>query len=123
MRKLLYTLIAVLGFTTMSFAQEASNTAQAADKLELISSKESGEYTFTFPSSISIQEIEKKALNYNEMITVSIDATSHKVTIGMVENTDMNRKIMVRMMMSCGIQYVNVNGEDLEMYNFLKAHL
>lgn len=123
MRKLLYTLIAVLGFTTMSFAQEASNTAHAGDKTELMSSKDSGHYDFIFPSSVSIEVIEKNAENYKTMFSVTFNETSHELTMEMVENTEMNRKIITRMMMSCGVRFVKVNGETLNMSEFAQMHL
>lgn len=123
MRKLVYTLIAMIGFATMSFAQEATNTAQAADKSELSSSKESGHYDFIFPSSVTVESIEKNAENYKAMFSVTFDEATHELTMVMVENTAMNRKIMTRMMMSCGVHYIKVNGETLNMNEFALAHL
>jgi len=123
MRKLGFTLLAVIGFTAMSFAQESTNTIQVTAESDLVSSKSSGEYSFTFPANITLEEVEKNAENYKSMFSVTFNATTHEVKMIMVKNTPMNRKIMTRMMRSCGVQYVHVNEKDLELRTFVQAYL
>ena len=123
MRKLGFTLLAVIGFTAMSFAQESTNTIQVTAESDLVSSKSSGEYSFTFPANITLEEVEKNAENYKSMFSVTFNATTHEVKMIMVKNTPMNRKIMTRMMRSCGVQYVHVNEKDMELRTFVQAYL
>lgn len=123
MRKLVYTLIAVLGFTAMSFGQEAVNTATTSSQSELTESKKSGHYAFTFPASVTAEQVEKSASYYTKMFTVSFDADAHKVSIDMIENTSANRTVMTRMMLQCGVQFVKVEDETLKLYDFVQNHL
>ena len=123
MRKLGFTLLAVIGFTVMSFAQESTNTAQVVTESELVLSKDSGQYSFIFPANITFEEVEKNAKNYTSMFSVTFNETTHEVNMNMVENTPMNRKIMTRMMVSCGVRYVHVNGKHLELRAFVLAYL
>jgi hypothetical protein len=123
MRKLGFTLLAVIGFAAMSFAQESTNTAQVVAESELILSKNSGEYSFTFPANITLAEVERNAENYKSMFSVTFNATTHEVKMIMVENTPMNRKIMTRMMRSCGVGYVHVNEKILGLRAFVTEYL
>lgn len=123
MRKLVYTLIAVLGFTAMSFAQEAVNTASSAGQSELELSKKSGEYVFTLPATVTKEQVDKSAAYYTKNFSVSYDAESHVINLSMVENTKPNRTVMVRMMVSCGVQYIVVGNETIKLYDFLAEYL
>jgi hypothetical protein len=123
MRKLGFILLAIIGFTAMSFSQESTNTAQALDVSKLILSKHSGQYLFIFPAKITSEEVERNALNYKNMFSVIFNAATHELKINMVENTPMNRKVMMRMMLSCGIQYIVINDEEISLYEFEQAYL
>jgi hypothetical protein len=123
MRKLGFILLAIIGFTAMSFSQESTNTAQALDVSKLILSKHSGQYLFIFPAKITSEEVERNALNYKNMFSVIFNAATHELKINMVENTQMNRKVMMRMMLSCGIQYIVINDEEISLYEFEQAYL
>ena len=123
MRKLGFTLLAVIGFTGMSFAQGLTNTAQVVADSALMLSKETGEYSFVFPENTTLEMVIKNAKNYKDMFSVEFNETTHEVKMSLVENTPMNRKIMTRMMISCGVQYVRVNGKDIELRAFSQAYL
>lgn len=123
MRKLVFTFLAVVGLSLVSMAQESTNTALSVDKTELMESKESGEYVFTFPATVTSEQIEKNANNYKDQFSVTHDATTNQVTMILVENTPMNRNIMTRMLMSCGVHFVKVDGVDLNMNEFRVTYL
>lgn len=123
MRKLVFTFLAVVGLSLVSMAQESTNTALSVDKSELMESKESGEYVFTFPATVTSEQIEKNANNYKDQFSVTHDATTNQVTMVLVENTPMNRNIMTRMLMSCGVHFVKVDGVDLNMNEFRVTYL
>jgi hypothetical protein len=123
MRKLVFTFLAVVGLSLVSMAQESTNTALSVDKTELMESKESGEYVFTFPATVTSEQIEKNANNYKDQFSVTHDATTNQVTMVLVENTPMNRNIMTRMLMSCGVHFVKVDGVDLNMNEFRVTYL
>ena len=53
MKTFFLSLIAVIGLSTVSFAQDGSNSATAQSKTQLVSAKESGMYTFVMPSTNS----------------------------------------------------------------------
>lgn len=123
MRKLGFILLVIIGFTAMSFGQESTNTAQALDVSKLILSKHSGQYSFIFPANITSEEVERNAFNYKNMFSVTFTVATHEIKIKMVKNTPMNRKVMVRMMLSCGVQYVGVKDEEMNLYDFEQAYL
>lgn len=123
MRKLVFTFLAVVGLSLVSMAQESTNTVLSVDKTELMESKESGEYVFTFPATVTSEQIEKNANNYKDQFSVTHDATTNQVTMVLVENTPMNRNIMTRMLMSCGVHFVKVDGVDLNMNEFRVTYL
>ncbi|MCH2231525.1 MAG: hypothetical protein MK105_14395 [Crocinitomicaceae bacterium] len=123
MRKLVYTLIAVLGFTAMSFGQGSVDTAKTSSHSDLAASKESGHYIFTFPASVSEEQVKKSASYYTKMFTTSYDKNTHDVSFDMVENTSANRTVMTRMMLQCGVKFVMVEDETLKLYDFVQNYL
>ena len=92
MRKLGFTLLAIIGFIAMSFGQ--TELVQALDVPSLILSKYSGQYSFIFPANITSEEVERNAVNYKNMFSVIFTVATNEIKINMVENTPMNRKVM-----------------------------
>jgi hypothetical protein len=123
MRTLFLSVLTVVSMVTMSYAQEI-NTATAQSKTELISSKETGNYSFILGNKLTADEVAKNAQYYVHYFTVVYSEKTNEAKITMVTNDDKNRHVVVRFLTACGIQNVIVDGRTLStdefFINFMK---
>jgi hypothetical protein len=120
MKNLFLIMVAFLGFSFASVAQKAVFTE---GKAELINSKKSGNYSFTFPEDTDAEELKTFASYYTDYFTVSYDEDSKKVELVMVENTEINRRIITRFLGSSGIETVVVGDSKLTLDDFFGTYL
>ena len=123
MKKLIYTLFILVGFSSFGFSQETNNTTRTNGSIELVSSKTSGEFVFHLPVGVTAEDVKKNSAYYTHYFTVSFDVNSHEATIHMVENTTKNRYVIARFLTACGMKYVQVDGKALELHDFVNAYL
>lgn len=123
MKKLILTFCVLVGLSSFSFAQEVNEIALTKGSKELTASKESGKFEFTLPSNVTSAEVEKNSTYYTHYFSVSFDEGSHKASIEMTENTSKNRYVIARFLTSCGVRYLDVNDENIELYDFIEAYL
>ena len=109
MRTLFLSVLTVVSMVTMSYAQEI-NSAKAQSKTELISSKETGNYSFILGNKLTADEVAKNAQYYVHYFTV--------------DYSEKTRHVAVRFLTACGIQNVIIDGRTIsteEFYiNFMK---
>ena len=123
MRTLFLSVLTVVSMVTMSYAQEI-NSATAQSKTELISSKETGNYSFILGNKLSAEEVAKNAQYYVHYFTVNYSDKTNEAKVTMIANDEKTRHIVVRFLTACGIQNVIVDGKTIsaeEFYiNFMK---
>lgn len=123
MKKIISTLLFVVGLVSFSFSQEAHQIAASNGAEDLAASKASGVYEFTLPSTLSKESIDKSASYYTSIFTVDFDEESHKATLTMVENTLKNRYVMTRLLTACKVSHVAVDEKTLQLYDFIDSYL
>jgi hypothetical protein len=94
MKKIISTLLFVVGLVSFSFSQESNQIAESNGADELVASKTSGVYEFTLPSALTKEKIDKSASYYTSFFSLDFDESSHKAKMTMVKNTMKNRYVM-----------------------------
>jgi len=61
--------------------------------------------------------------NFTENFTTSFDATTYVGTFTMKENTEMNRLMLGRLLIMCGVEVVEFEGNQLPVYQFSNEQL
>ena len=123
MKKLISTLAFVLGLVALSFAQDAKNTAMSQGADELAKSKNSGTYVYTLPDGITEEQVTKAASYYPDNFTVSFEASTGEATVEITGDHARSSQIMIRFLSGCGVRYVDVDGENHELYAFYTDYL
>ena len=123
MKKIISTLLFVVGFVAFSFSQNAENTALTNGTEDLASSKVSGVYEYTLPSNITKESVDASAKYYTSVFTVAFDEGTHKATITMIDNKLRNRYVMTRLLTACKVTFVTVDEKTYELYDFIDSFL
>jgi len=123
MKKILFTLIAILTLTATTFAQEVNSIATAETKSELAKSKISGEYTYVLPSNVTAEQVKKNSGYYTSYFTVGFDASSHKATLKMNNDEPISRMVMGRFLSSCGVRNLKVGENTITLDKFMETYL
>ena len=123
MRKIIYTLFALIGFASFGFAQANMDIAVSKGKSELISSKTSGEYEFILPSTLTKETVNKNANYYTKMFTVNFDEKSHEAHLTMIGQDAQSRYVIGRFLTACGVGSVEIDGENVLLMDFMEGYL
>jgi hypothetical protein len=115
MKCLLFTICFISFF---GFSQEIKNTMIIRDLASLETQKQSGIFEFYLPSTVTKEEVDKNKKFYTNYFTVEHFPKNNKVVIKMIENTDNNRKIIKRFLISNKINNVNANNIDYSIDEF-----
>ena len=122
MKKLLYTLIVLLGLGSIAFGQDKREVAHSK-KSELVRSKDSGKYKFVLSSDLSKEEVDKNAKYYTHYFTVRFDEVSHEVSLDLIENEAKSRLVISRFLTACGVNYIKVDQENVSLGDFTERYL
>lgn len=114
--------IAGLMLTVATFAQSNVTFKDASADYKKASVSE---FHFAFASAITLDEINKAAVFYTDYFTVTpvASATGHDVTIKLVEDTEMNRRIVMRFFVTMSISSISVNGTDMSLQDFVNEYI
>lgn len=123
MKTFFLSLIAVIGLSTVSFAQDASNSATAQTKTQLASAKESGVYTFFMPAALTAEEVTKNSKYYVHYFTTEFNVSTKEVKLKMNANDELGRKVITRFLASCGVQNVIVDGKSMITEDFFNTYM
>lgn len=122
MKKLVYTLMFLVGFATVSFAQEAPEIAISEGTTELAQSKIDGNYVFIL-SGKTKADIIAASTYYEHYFTIDFNESSQTVKISMVENNERGRPVIVRFLVASGVRYVDVDGKNVSVSDFMSSYL
>lgn len=123
MKKIFLSLFVLFSLTSLSFAQEAELLVDSKGKSALMKSKDSGEFEFKFETSRTKESIEKAASFYTQHFTVDYNEEARVAKIKMVENTIASRVIISRFLSYNQVKFVKVDGENLNMTDFIALYL
>lgn len=123
MKKLVYTLMLLVGFATVSFAQEASEIVVTEGSEELEKSKSDGEYVFVMNGKTE-GDISKAATHYVHYFKVAFDESTQTAKIEMIENDERARAVIMRFLVASGVRHADIDGKIVSvndlMMNYLK---
>ncbi len=123
MKKIISTLLVVIGFATVSFSQTEAAVANSAGKTALEASKTSGQYSFTLPESATPESVAKNAGYYTDYFTVAYDEASRVANISMVYNEPQSRIIIARFLSASGAREVEIDGVNYSIGDFIQNYL
>lgn len=110
--------------TTLGFSQEAGYLqAKTESESVLQKSKSSGLYEFQFPTSLDKATVEKNAAFYTDYFSVQFDDKTKIAKLKMNENNEINRRVILRFLLSNNIKEINLDGKIESVEVFYKNHL
>lgn len=119
--KNLFTILTVLIFAIGSYAQTAKVEGDLDSFKKSLSEKV---VEFTMPEKTTAEEVSKSAQYYTDYFTVDYKEGAQLVTIRLVDQDEMARRVITRFLLSTGVRTVEFAGKDytiMEFYNdFLK---
>ncbi len=123
MKTICLAILAIFSISTLASAQETSVSAVAQSSQELAASKKTGSYTFVLPAGLSQEQVAKNALYYDVYFTVDYSEKTSVAKIKLIENNEINRRIITRFLLVNGAQSVKVDGKTESMDMFFTNHL
>jgi hypothetical protein len=121
MKSLLTAIFFVFSFTLLN-AQNL-NTAICNSKASLVKGVETGLIEITLPETVKKEEIEKYATYYTNAFVVNFNEKTHVASMKMVENTSLNRRVILRFLAANQVQNVAVEGKSFLMNDFYENFL
>lgn len=123
MKKLIYSIVLLVSMTSFTYAQEAESIAKSNGKVELVQSKTTGVYQFSFATDRTAESVEKAASYYTSNFTVDFDEASNTATINLVENDVTSRTVIARFLAVNQVKFIEIDGMNVEMYVFIESYL
>jgi hypothetical protein len=123
MKKLIYSIVLLVSMTSLTYAQEAESIAKSNGKVELVQSKTTGVYQFSFATDRTAESVEKAASYYTSNFTVDFDEASNTATINLVENNVTSRTVIARFLAVNQVKFIEIDGMNVEMYVFIESYL
>jgi len=121
MKKLLGLVLGMfLTLTTFANGGVTYSDASTAEK-----SKTEGVFNFSFDSEFTLDEINKTAKYYTSYFTVTPVKTESgiNVTIKLVEDNEMARRVVNRFFVSLEVKEINVNGTKIPTEQFVTKYV
>jgi hypothetical protein len=117
-------LILLSVFSLMTWMSlDAQVYAVAASKAEYATQKSTGIITFRFGSDVLPETVLTAGENFTEYFTTSFDAATYVGTFTMKENVELNRLMLGRLLIGCGVEVIEFDGVQLPVYQFSNEQL
>ncbi|HIP32904.1 MAG TPA: hypothetical protein EYG86_09090 [Crocinitomicaceae bacterium] len=123
MKKIFFTLIAVLTLAMTGFSQDAQKVAATEGQAALQKSKVTKVYTYTLPSNITQDHIDKVSKYYASYFTIAFDASTQQAVVTMNSEMEKGEMVMGRFLSSCQVREVKVDDTLLSLDQFMKEYL
>jgi len=102
---------------------DAQVYAVAASKAEYATQKSTGIITFRFGSDVLPETILTNGENFTENFKTKFDVPTYVGTFTMNENTEMNRLMLGRLLIMCGVEVVEFDGTQIPVFQFSNDQL
>lgn len=122
MKKIILSLLICI-ISLSFYSQSYTVVAKAQSSTELITAKNNGIFKFTYPASVTKDQITSSANYYINYFTVQYNETDHSVVLTMLNNTAENRRVIMRFLMSSRLQKIKVDDNELFIQDFYDQHL
>lgn len=105
------------------YAQDATITANVKSATEFQAGKKAGKFEFQLPATVTAETVKKSANYYTQYFTVDFNEKTRKAVITMVQNDEQARHVIVRFMISSGIDSISMGGTVYTLDDFWKKHI
>ncbi len=116
-------LAAALMMTVLSFGQA---TVSFNDATEGYDKTATTNFNFIFSPAHDAEQIKTNAGYYESYFTVAITpagSVGNNVTISLMKDNEMGRRIVERLFVSLDVKAVNVNGDEVERHDFVVKYI
>lgn len=122
MKKIFFTLIAVMTIAISTFAQDATKMAVTGGDAALAKSKISQVYNYVLPEAITQEHIDRVSKYYTSYFTISFNEENKatKVTLKDVKGASM---VMGRFLSSCNVREIKIDDKVISLDEFMKNYL
>ncbi|WP_417265514.1 hypothetical protein [Brumimicrobium sp.] len=118
--KKIITLIAIMFFALVSFAQTAK---VEGDKDLLKANLAKKEVIFVMPSEITSETIDKSAQYYTDYFTVEYSDETKVAKILLISDAESDRRVIMRFLLSSGVRTIQFDGNDYTIMEFYSNFL
>ena len=105
------------------YSQENSGIAYVSSKAVFLEGKTNGRFKFKFPAELNKEDVDKSASYYAHNFAVNFDNISKEAEVIMASNTEQSRKIIVRFLSACGVQYIQMEDSVIALYPFYDMYI
>ena len=123
MKKIIFTLIAVLSISLVGLSQEASKMALTEGHTALVKSQETREYIYTLPSDVTSEHVEKVSKYYLTYFTIDFDESTKVAKVKMNAQSEKGEMVMGRFLSSCGVRNITVDDKEMTLDTFMREYL
>jgi hypothetical protein len=102
---------------------DAQVYAVAPSKADYAAQKASGVITFRFGADVLPETVLTKAEDFQQHFNTAFDEATYTGTFTMTPNTEMNRLMLGRLLIMCGVEVVEFEGEKLPVFQFSNEQL
>jgi len=99
------------------------NTAVCDSKTKLVKGVEVGLIEIKLPEAVTKADVDKYAEYYKNAFVVDFNEKTHIANIKMIENTSLNRRIILRFLGANQVHNVTVEGNSFLMNDFYESFL
>lgn len=93
------------------------------DSKEFLTEANKGHFQWILPVSLTKAEIEKSASYYESAFIFTYDEKKNSIDVYSLNNTDDDRKIMLRFLGANQIQTIIYNNVNYELYDFYNSYM
>jgi hypothetical protein len=119
MKTIFSTIVFVLAMA-FSFGQDLAVVKSAKD---LTGIKETGKGYITLPAEMTKDAVAASASYYTRYFTVDFNENTKVATITMVNNDERSRQVIVRFLVACSIQKIDVAGDVISRDDLFEKYL
>ena len=111
-----------LFLSVMTFAQSHVSFNDANDSYDKAATTE---FHFTFDASFTAEDLNKSASFYTDYFAVAVtnEASGFNVTITLVQDDEMSRRVISRYLVSNSVQEIAANGQNLTLDEFMGEYI
>ncbi len=119
MKKLFLAILAIFSLSMMSMAQEA----KVANASSFDAGKKAGDFSFILPENVTAENVTQNSKYYTHYFTVTFDDATNRADIKMITNDEKSRHVIIRFLISLGVEQVTMNGTSENVEAFYQSHL
>ena len=116
-------LAAALLFTAFSYAQATVSFSDATADYDKTATTS---FNFMFSPIHTAEDIKSNAAYYESYFLVTVESAGsagNKVNIALVEDNEMARRVIMRLLVNLDIDAINVNGTEMERNDFMTKYI